>query len=247
MSGCPAHSHSPSRPPLPLSLLLLVCTILTACSHIGHAQTRFSPASGYTVMNYVPTTIAAGLSARRLNDTEGESRRGTRGLQDSFKAAPSPSPSSSFSLLVHGPTTYHGGPVIKNINVVLVFWNAATLFQTELRAFYSALVTANPYYALLAQYRTYSPAQIIGPGVLGATYVASGLPASGTVTDAQIRTALAAMISSQAVPAPTSAGNNYYAIHLPPGVTVSSGGLSCRCVFVWEAIAHLCVCACVWT
>lgn len=124
-----------------------------------------------------------------------------------------------------GELVYYGGPVIQNVNVIPIYYSAS-LNQAAITTFYSALVAPNTYFGLLAQYHTTSPKQTIGFGTVGTPYVSTTAPPA-TLTDAQIQTQLTTWISAGVVPAPTSANNNYYVIHFPSGVSISSGGTSC--------------------
>jgi len=114
--------------------------------------------------------------------------------------------------------TYYGGPVVKSIFVIPIYWNSGVLNQVNLNQFYSAITTGQ-YMTFLSQYSTNSPAQTIGNGLRGTPVVAAQ---TGTqVTDSQIQTFLSASFSSNTIPKPTS--NNYYPVHFPPGVTITSG------------------------
>lgn len=133
-------------------------------------------------------------------------------------ASPSPSPDP------HRRFTYYGGPLLQNIAVVPVFWNSNVAHQSELGTFYSALVSPNPYFGLLAQYSTAT--QGIGFGTCAAS-VNVGQSRSGVISDATLQGTLTGLIQSGALPAPTA--NTYYPIHFPLGVTISAFGLmSCK-------------------
>lgn len=117
-----------------------------------------------------------------------------------------------------GKLSDHGGKVLQNVKVVPIFWSSATLYQAEIVAFYTALVAPNPYFALMFQYRTTSPAQSIGYGSVAPAFVASGVQSTGPVGVYTISEALNHLITAGSVPAPDA--NTYYAFHFPPGLVV---------------------------
>jgi hypothetical protein len=121
--------------------------------------------------------------------------------------------------------TYYGGPVIKNVNVVPVYWNANVALQTNINAFYSA-VTTGQYMTFLSQYSTVSPAQTIGNGTRGTPFVDTN--ATAAVTDAQVQARLNSLFTSGALPAPNN--NNLYMVHFPAGMTITDSGGSKSCV-----------------
>jgi hypothetical protein len=113
------------------------------------------------------------------------------------------------------PLTDHGGSTIPTPKLVLVTLGSWWGDLTKLQAFAQDLMTAG-YLQPLADYKYGS-----GQGsFLGLT---EGPLAGGTtVTDAQLQDVLARMIDGQTVPAPDA--NTLYALLLPEGVTVDSGG-----------------------
>lgn len=113
--------------------------------------------------------------------------------------------------------TNYGGPTLKNVNVIPVYWNSSVAYQSNLNAFYAA-VTNSGYYDMLAQYG-------IGRGTRGTPFVDT--KSTGTFTDAQVQAELNALFSAGKIPAPSA--NNYYPVHFPSGVTVkdSDGTASC--------------------
>jgi hypothetical protein len=121
--------------------------------------------------------------------------------------------------------TYYGGPVIKNVNVVPVYWNANVALQTNLNAFYSA-VTTGQYMTFLSQYSTVSPAQTIGNGTRATPFVDTN--ATAGVTDAQVQARLNSLFTSGALPAPNN--NNLYMVHFPAGMQITDSGGSKSCV-----------------
>lgn len=113
--------------------------------------------------------------------------------------------------------TNYGGPVLKNVNVIPVYWNSNVAYQSNLNAFYAA-VTNSGYYDMLAQYG-------IGRGTRGTPVVDT--KGTGTFTDAQVQAELNNLFAAGKLPLPNA--NNYYPVHFPSGVTVvdSSGSASC--------------------
>jgi len=116
---------------------------------------------------------------------------------------------------------YYGGPVLKNINVIPIYWNSSTNFQSNLNAFYSDFTgsTSTMYNSLLTQYSS------IGAGTSTTYYVDSAV--GGNLTDAQVQAELTRLFKAGAIPAPNA--NNYYPVHFPSGTTItdSSGNKSC--------------------
>src|SRR5207247_2496212 len=92
--------------------------------------------------------------------------------------------------------TYHGGPMMQNVQVATLFWgsdwkdNSLTKF---FNGFFEALFKDGRYLANLSQYNT-SQYQI-GDGTLAATTTDDQSPAS-TVHDAEIRTEIRAQIAA---------------------------------------------------
>ncbi|HEY2498310.1 MAG TPA: hypothetical protein VGK24_14695 [Candidatus Angelobacter sp.] len=142
--------------------------------------------------------------------------------------------------------TYFGGPVISNLQVVVVFWgpnvNPVVTANGAIDQFYTD-ITSSRFFDLLTEYSTTGIAgagassnQSIGHGTFGGKFTISPAlcpgPAACTVTDAQIRTELTNQINAQVLPAPTTdlhgIINTYYAIYFPPGVSINDGtSLSC--------------------
>jgi hypothetical protein len=114
--------------------------------------------------------------------------------------------------------TYYGGPIVQTIDVHPVFYNSNVQYQSNLNAFYGAIVTGAEM-TFLSQYRTSSPSQSIGNGTAHTAYVDSQTATS--LTDAQVQAHLTALFDSGALPKPNS--NTYYPIHYPSGVSITSG------------------------
>ena len=116
--------------------------------------------------------------------------------------------------------TNFGGPILKNISVHPVFWNANTQFQSNLNAFYNA-VTASPLWSMLTQYG-------IGNGSGVAGFVDNKTTTS--VTDAAIHTELNRLFALATPPIPLPNANNYYPVHFPSGVSITAPDGSKSCV-----------------
>lgn len=114
--------------------------------------------------------------------------------------------------------TNFGGPLLKNISVHPVFWNSNTQFQSNLNTFYNA-VTASPLWSMLTQYGIGN-----GSGVAGITDTKT----TTTVTDSAIHTELNNLFAAGRLPLPSS--NNYYPVHFPSGVSITSPDGSKSCV-----------------
>jgi hypothetical protein len=121
--------------------------------------------------------------------------------------------------------SYWDGPVISSITVNPVFWNsnvnssANPTFQSDITAFYSAIVTGAEM-TFLAQYSTSSPKQTIGNGTLGTVVVSNQMGTS--LMDSDVQSFLTGLFNSGALPKPNN--NDYYPVHFPSGVTINSGG-----------------------
>ncbi|HEX2569828.1 MAG TPA: hypothetical protein VH877_09750 [Polyangia bacterium] len=129
---------------------------------------------------------------------------------------------------VTGNLTYYGGPVIQNVKVVTIYWNSSVNYRTatpSIDNFYSA-VTNSTYMDWLCEYNTTTPAQSIGRGSLAASFTDS--QTSTAVTDAQIQQRITALINAGSVPLPDA--NTYYAVHFPPGVSITASDGSKSCV-----------------
>ncbi len=158
---------------------------------------------------------------------------GIAALSASAAAAPLGSQLVSHSPLPDATSaklTYRGGPVLQNVKVVTVYWGNNVQFSgtgtQSLDAFYTAVVQS-AYYDWLSEYNTASPAQTIGRGTFGGTYAYTA-GKTGTVTDANVHTALSSLIDGGMVPMPD--GNTLYAVHFAPGINItgSDGSKSCQ-------------------
>ena len=115
--------------------------------------------------------------------------------------------------------TNFGGPVLKNISVHPVFWNANTQFQANINAFYNA-VTKSTLWDMLSQYSA------IGRGSGVAGFVDNRT--TTRLTDAALHTELNRLFTAGSLPAPSA--NNYYPIHFPAGVSITASDGSRSCV-----------------
>ena len=114
---------------------------------------------------------------------------------------------------------YYGGPVMSNVEVVVVYWgdNVSPVVTTGIPGFFSALVNSN-YTDLLSEYSTNgvdpvgggTPGnQSIGRGTLGGAYsiTPSAANSGNTVDDTQIQAELLAQINAGHLPAPATDSN----------------------------------------
>ena len=115
--------------------------------------------------------------------------------------------------------TYYGGPVLKKVNVIPVYWNSGVQYQSNLNAFYAA-VPNSPHYDMLSQYSG------IGRGTRGTPYVDTATTANRT--DAQVQAELNRLFTAGVIPPPNA--NNYYPVHFPAGMTITASDGSKSCV-----------------
>jgi len=137
---------------------------------------------------------------------------------------------------------YYGGPVISNVQVVVVYWgdNVDPGTTTGIPSFYSA-ITNSTWIDLLSEYSTngVNPTgggtpgnESIGRGQLNGVYTItpSAANAGATVDDTQIQAELLAQIAAGHLPAPITDSNGWdtslYMIYFPPGITVTLDGES---------------------
>lgn len=141
--------------------------------------------------------------------------------------------------------TYYGGRVISNVKVYAVNWGSgvSTEISSQIGAFYTT-ITASPYFDWLGEYNTVGlegqdgqsgSNQRIGRGSFGGSFTVSGVATTGTVTDAQIQSALEANLASGVLPQPDldAAGNvnAVYMFDFPPGLVITGpGGQDTSCI-----------------
>jgi MYXO-CTERM domain-containing protein len=130
--------------------------------------------------------------------------------------------------------TYYGGPVISHVKVVQVNWNANVRFQSELAAFYTAVVNSR-HMDWLSEYNT--PSQTIGRGSFLTSVVDPAPPTGTTVSDAKIQQEVQRLIMDGTVPAPDA--DTLYMVHFPPGVRITQGGSSsCQAFCAYHGSFH---------
>jgi hypothetical protein len=131
---------------------------------------------------------------------------------------------------------YYGGPVVSNLQVVVVLWGSgvSTVVTNGIEDFFKSMINSS-YFDLLSEYSTYGPPigggtgtnQSIGRGTFGglltiAPSICNAPPC--TITDAQLQTELLSQITAANLPPPEldSSGNvnTLYMIYFPPGVTI---------------------------
>jgi hypothetical protein len=115
--------------------------------------------------------------------------------------------------------TNFGGPVLKNVSVHPVFWNANTQFQANINAFYNG-VTRSALFDMLSQYSA------IGRGSGVAGFVDNRTTTN--LSDAALHTELNRLFTAGSLPAPNA--SNYYPIHFPAGVRITAPDGSQSCV-----------------
>ena len=145
---------------------------------------------------------------------------------------------------------YWGGPVLSNIQVVVVFWGAdvapALTANGAIDQFYTD-ITSSRYFDELTEYSTAGVTgangtstsnQKIGHGTFAGKFTINPSicpgPAACNITDAQIQTELTNQINSSHLPPPQTDGqgniNTYYSIYFPPAVTISLDPTTRSCV-----------------
>lgn len=116
--------------------------------------------------------------------------------------------------------SFYGGPVLPSVKVIEVAWRGNVQFAAQLGQFYGAIAQSE-YFDLLAEYATGS--QSIGRGSFEALVTDATAPAGttsdDTIDDEAIQSELARLIHDGAVPA--NDASTLYAVHFPPGVTVT--------------------------
>jgi len=149
--------------------------------------------------------------------------------------------------------TYWGGPVISNVQVIVVLWGTHVVTTSPadgtatLAQFYTDIISSR-YYDLLTEYTT---AGIVGnDGVSTSNQTITHGSSGGTVTitpskcaggsatacillDSDIQTELTNQITAKNLPAPQSVAgivNTYYAIYFPPNVSIQLDPKTSSCV-----------------
>ena len=137
---------------------------------------------------------------------------------------------------------YYGGPVISNVNVVVVFWGSKvnTTVTGGIGGFFAA-VTNSAYYDVASEYSTKgitpvvpasSTNQILGRGTLDSAHtitpsLCNTSPNPCTIYDDQIQAELQRQINAGHLPAISTDGqgipNTVYMIYFPPGISINDG------------------------
>jgi hypothetical protein len=169
------------------------------------------------------------VGAENVNDTTADEADVSLGASTHIMRMTQPDALVSTAVPAGAHLTYYGGPVLKNVNIVPVYWNSKVLFQSNLNAFYAG-VTNSPHFDWLKEYNTASPAQAIGRGTRGTPYVdtTSTVTSATSTTDAKVKTELNRLFTAGLLPAPN--GNNLYMVHFPPGTSITDSGGSKSCV-----------------
>ena len=129
--------------------------------------------------------------------------------------------------------TYHGGPLLTNVEVFTIFWGAAWQdpaqvgLVNQVNQFFDFILTSS-LLDLLAEYGV--PGKAIGHGKrTGTKTITASEPGggTGTIDDTGIQQALQGWIADGTVPQPTA--NSLYFLYFPPGVTITlQGQASCQ-------------------
>jgi hypothetical protein len=130
--------------------------------------------------------------------------------------------------------TYYGGPVVSNVQVVVVFWgsNVSPVVTTGIYNFYSTVVDST-YLDLLYENSTVglpgtTTNQKIGHGTVLCPITITPSSSATSISDTFIQTEIRNQIAAGHLPPPSfdSQGNSntLYAICFPPGVSISQGG-----------------------
>lgn len=119
--------------------------------------------------------------------------------------------------------TYHGGPLLANVEVATIYWGSAWAsdpLRTQLDEFFNFVVTSS----LLDQLGEYSqPGFTIGHGKHVQSVLLTDDPAT-PLDDSAIQSRLDALITAGTLGQPN--GNSVYFFFLPSGVTVTAQGQS---------------------
>jgi hypothetical protein len=112
--------------------------------------------------------------------------------------------------------SYHGGPVIPNVRVTVVYWTSAVAFQSTLTSFYATL-TNSTYLDWLREYNTGT--QFIGRGSLVNAVVDPSPPPGTNLADTQVTGELQRLINAGTLSVPGQ--NDLYMVHFPAGYSVT--------------------------
>jgi hypothetical protein len=138
--------------------------------------------------------------------------------------------------------TYYGGPVISNVEVVVVYWgnSVSPVVTNGIVGFYQTTVDST-YLDLLYEYSTVgvnynstTTNQKIGHGTVLGPYTISPSVTAATIDDSAIQTELQKQIAAGHLPsvstdATSGQSNTSYTVYFPPGMTITQGGTnSCQ-------------------
>jgi MYXO-CTERM domain-containing protein len=134
--------------------------------------------------------------------------------------------------------SYLGGPVISEVQVVVVYWGAvSSATMTFASGFYPAIV-ASPFIDQLSEYNTVGQTngtnqKIVRGSFLKAVSITPTTATGTTVDDSAIGPELTAQITAGSLPAPVYDAQGYsrtlYAIYFAPGTTITQGSSSVSC------------------
>jgi len=130
---------------------------------------------------------------------------------DTDDSEPPPDPSGPHPI-------YYGGPVVSRAEIVAVSWTKEVTSRALLPRFYSTL-THSGYFRWLREYST--DTQRIHPAEFVGHFVDEDAPTGDTISDEDIRAELLHFLRSRRC-GQTNV-NSVFAIHFPPGVTVTRG------------------------
>jgi len=133
---------------------------------------------------------------------------------------------------------YNGGPVISNVQVVVVYWgnNVSSVVTNGITGFYQTVVDST-YLDLMYEYSTKgvnyngnTTNQQIGHGTVLGPYTIIPSATSGTIDDTAIQAELQKQIKNGVLPAVSidaqGQSNTLYTVYFPPGMTITQGGSS---------------------
>jgi Cep192 domain 4 len=142
---------------------------------------------------------------------------------------------------------YYGGPVVSNLQVVVVFWGSSvsSVVTSGIGGFFHN-ITNSTYFDLLSEYASTVPPvggsggtnQSVGRGSYAGSFtiapsICNVTPC--TVTDSQLQSELISQIKGAHLPTPALDANGnvntMYMIYFPPGVTIRMGTSSSCVVF----------------
>lgn len=148
----------------------------------------------------------------------------------------------------HANALYYGGPIVSHPRVVVVYWgpNVSAVTKTNMPLFLTDILSSD-YWSLLGEYPTAgvtpvgggaSTGQPMGLGTVQSSVtitpsMCATTPPSCQLTEAQIRSELAAQIAAGHLPTPTNDALGFdetvYMLYFPlnVGITMTSGAQSC--------------------